>query len=309
MSSRPEIDGLAARMQERLLPKGGLLYRRGSAADHVFFIVSGRVKQGDQGLTRFTSGDVLGFVDAMRERPHQWDAVATEETLVLVLSVEDWLEFLEDNYEFFREMMFRRVEEMPLEAYGYETHSPFLELVEQELEAPNDDSGTAQFVRSLVSMHACPLFQRATIQAVAQLVRAARAILVANDWAELSGAGRGLFILAEGRAEMRVRYQAESLEMPVGPSSLLGSILPLGETLDEFVVRGAPGGRILFIPQEAFFDVMEDHFDLARSALSYLAAQVEERNRRVQQEQSQTMNEIPSQPRPAPPLHGGPQQG
>ncbi len=283
ISPRPEIDVLAARMREVLIAKGERLYRRGGAADDIGFIVSGTIRQGDREGLRFRSGDVLGFIDAMQGRAHRHDAVALEDTVVLLLSVEDWLEFLEDNFDFLQKMMLTRVTRLPLRTYDGEETSKLLRLSGEELLEPKEKRRSALYVRMLLALHACLLFRNASIQAVAQLARSARTIAV-SEQTPLRRWAKGIFVVIEGQVQFQARRGEVELDEIAGPSELLGSVVPLGEALEEFVVIGRPRGRVLFIDQELFFDVMEDHFDLALSVLSFIAVQIEERN--VQDESS-----------------------
>src|SRR5690606_7573471 len=81
-----------------------------------YFVLSGWIKQGEAGATEFREGSVLGVLDALQERPHRADALAMTESRVLQLSVDDWLDFVEDNFDLLREMMFERGSQLPLSA-------------------------------------------------------------------------------------------------------------------------------------------------------------------------------------------------
>lgn len=279
VTARPEVDGLAARMREVFLPKGAFLYRAGSASDQICFVVSGKIQQGDHGYHVFGSGDALGFVDSMRERPHKWDARALQDSVVLFLRVDDWLEFLEDNFEFFRQMMFRRVAALPADPHGIATSVGNASKMLADLSATEESiTPVTRFVRTLVALHSCPLLERATIQAVAQLARRAEAIRVRKTAVTTRGRSRGLWIVAEGQVEAHILYDGRRIKEQVGPAALIGSLMPLRHEPEVFEVRGAPRGTVLWIGEEAFFDVMEDHFDVARSALGYMAALVETLN-------------------------------
>ena len=283
IAAPPEVDGLALKMNELFVPKGEHLYRSGGAADHICFIVTGCIKQGSEGLSEFRSGDILGFVDALRERPHKSDAIALVDTTVLLLAVEDWMEFLEDHFEFFRQVVFSRVVDLPLVTNGYETNrAGLLGLSDGELDSRVHRTKGASFVHALLALHSCPLFQKASIQAVAELARGAINLAIDGTEVDLRTQGRGLWVVVEGSVRLLAHSQGDQVERVSGPGELLGSLVPLGRRPEALTVSSQDGAWLLFLDQELFFDVMEDHFDLGRSAMSYLAAQVEAWNRRTE---------------------------
>jgi CRP-like cAMP-binding protein len=168
-----------------------------------------------------------------------------------------------------------------------------LGLSDGELDHPGKKTKGASFVHALLALHSCPLLRKASIQAIAQLARQGASLIVAAEKVDLIEYGRGIWVVVEGSVDLQIRVRGTHLEEKVGPGELLGSILPLGSEPEVFVVKSEEGSWILFIDQEVFFDVMEDHFDLARSSMSFMAAQVEARNRSGE-EPWQQQNALPS---------------
>ena len=59
--------------------------------------------------------------------------------------------------------------------------------------------------------------------------------------------------------------------MLFGPGSLVGGVASLGEPILAWQARAVTHVRALSMRLEDWFDLMEEHFDLVRSALSALA--------------------------------------
>jgi CRP-like cAMP-binding protein len=58
-----------------------------------------------------------------------------------------------------------------------------------------------------------------------------------------------------------------------GPASVVGGSAALGDAERFYTARALSDSVLLRIREEDFFDVMEDHFDLARSVLAFMAEQ------------------------------------
>ncbi len=92
-------DEIASRMREVHFDQGSIIYRRGEASDYIYFIEDGSIVLESPDEPAWTLGpkDGIGFQDAMQDRPHARDARALTDTRVVVLSVEDWLDIIEDH--------------------------------------------------------------------------------------------------------------------------------------------------------------------------------------------------------------------
>src|SRR5262245_21555335 len=105
--SRPlagSTTALARMMRDVLFQEGATLYEEGDAAEHVYFIVSGSVELRTPGAppNRFDERSIVGGLDMLQDRPHARTAVAVTDVHALVIRSEDWLEIIEDNFEFAR---------------------------------------------------------------------------------------------------------------------------------------------------------------------------------------------------------------
>lgn len=277
-NERP-VEMLAARMTEVFLPRGAELYVRGGTSDSIYFVVEGVIRQGTHGYTRYVSGDVLGFVDGMIDRPHQYTAVVLEDAVVLRLRLEDWFELLEEHFSVLRGMFTNTGQNS--DAYPDPVKAGDA-LIRAEIPIEGNETPASTLVRHLLAVKSCPLFERASIQAVVQLVRGAT-VLCLDPGAVLPEANKrpGLFIQVYGKISFAIGPVGEAIEAKThAPGSLVGSISLVPRVPGVFDLEAEARSEILFIESEKFFDVMEDHFDVGRSALAYVARRLDDRNQR-----------------------------
>jgi CRP-like cAMP-binding protein len=104
--SETELVGLAALMRPRPYAKDEVVFLRGDAGTAFYVIASGRVKitlSSPDGkeliLRRLTAGSSFGELALLDDEPRSADAVATEQSLLLVLQREAFRQFLAEHHE------------------------------------------------------------------------------------------------------------------------------------------------------------------------------------------------------------------
>jgi CRP-like cAMP-binding protein len=104
--SETELVGLAALMRPRPYAKDEVVFLRGDAGTAFYVIASGRVKitlSSPDGkeliLRRLPAGASFGELALLDDEPRSADAVATEQSLLLVLQREAFRQFLADHHE------------------------------------------------------------------------------------------------------------------------------------------------------------------------------------------------------------------
>jgi CRP-like cAMP-binding protein len=104
--SDSELVGLAALMRPRPYAKDEVVFLRGDTGTAFYVIASGRVKitlSSPDGkeliLRRLTSGSSFGELALLDDEPRSADAVATEQSLLLVLQREAFRQFLAEHHE------------------------------------------------------------------------------------------------------------------------------------------------------------------------------------------------------------------
>lgn len=269
------LEPLAARMTEFFLPRGASLYQAGTVSDSLFFVVRGAIRQGGEGFSTFRAGDVLGFVDAMSDRPHLYSAEAEEDSIILRLKLDDWLSFLEEQPQTLRGLLGTSDDNSRPRPDLWGRNPDVLEPL---LTATQTQGASSRFVRRLLAARCCPLLRRASIQALAQLLQPAE-VLQLEPGAKVVIDRAGLYLVVFGSVWANIGTEAaqEAHDYPAG--TILGSTRLLVRLPEVAQAQATIDSELLFIDREHYFEVMEDHFDLARSSMIYMARKVEESNR------------------------------
>ena len=271
-----DIRPLALLLKEHFVPKGGLLFTANSPPEHLHFIVSGEVRYGEKGFTRFVANDVIGFVDSLIDRPHPYDAIVQQDAVILRLKVTDWLGHLEDHFPTLQRIILNNLRDLPTIA---EPSDPSSELVKALLEFEEESTPSGLFVRRLLAVRACETFRTASVQALSQVVRRSHSIFLSpGETLPEAQKQPGIFVVVCGSCEVVFPEATENTSTLCPPGSLLCSLHSLVELPDDCEIRAQSTVEILHILPEKFFDIMEDHFDLGRSALSYFARRREAAN-------------------------------
>src|SRR5690606_24271749 len=127
-------------------------------------------------------------------------------------------------------------------------------------------------VERVLTLRDVPTFARSSIQALVSLAPAAEELrLSAEQLMFRAGESYGaLFVVAHGAIELENKLPRRLLRF--GPGSLLLGATAFGEVQHAYSARALAESVVLRLRIEDVFDVMEDHFDLARSVFADLAA-------------------------------------
>jgi CRP-like cAMP-binding protein len=258
-------DEIASRMREVDFEKGQLVYRRGEASSYLYFIEEGSVILEADGVAPWTMGpmDGFGFQDAMQDRPHARDARAATDARILVFSLEDWLDIIEDHSELGRGALLRHAQSARTMIAGLAPDGGF--PAPSENGSSRDPSHPPDLIERMVTFSETAVFERAGIQSLATMARVARAVHhQAGD--VIVEPGRPLnrvFVVGAGLCEMR-RVEPE-LVARFGPGTMVGGLSLFGIEKSDFTLTAAEPSLVFHISQDDWFELMDDHFELARS--------------------------------------------
>jgi CRP-like cAMP-binding protein len=269
------IDRMTSVVEEEDVDAGKRLYAQGEQPESIFFIREGRLRLERDGASAwlFEGRTVVGVFDALLDRPHPRTAIAETDLHLLKLRVDAWLELLEDSFGLTRAAVGNSV----ITVSGVEARR-WAEQVEPRgavvARVPPAD-GPLAFVERLAVLAETPLVRGAGIQVLVELAdmmeertfEPGEPIYERGHW-------RGeAFLVLQGEAE-GIRLDPD-LRVVFGPGSFVGGVASLGEPIRAWDARAITRVRALSMRLEDWFDLMEEHFDLVRSALSELALQRE----------------------------------
>jgi CRP-like cAMP-binding protein len=258
-------------MREVFFPAGAVIYRAGDPSDDIYFVVRGTISLTREGtVTRnLDARSVVGILDAIRERAHDRTATALTDVEALVLRDEDRLEMLEDSFEYTREVIMFSLNDL---------HQLMLELPDMGFGEPGESGPLPEpdqlpMIERVLTLREIQAFGRASIQPLVSLARLATEIRVRAGQTlfrvgEVSGV---FFVVARGCVELERSAPPGSARF--GPAAIVGGIPALGDAERIYSARAAEDSVLLCLRESDFFDVMEDHFELARSVLAFIADQ------------------------------------
>jgi CRP/FNR family transcriptional regulator, cyclic AMP receptor protein len=265
----PSTRELAELLSDVAFEAGSSIYREGDPAEEIFFVRRGRVglSRGGGPQRELGPGSVIGIFDVDQDQPRARTALALTDVELLSLSSEDRLELLEDSFEHTRAII--AMTAARLDEFGRYGGAP---LEPGETLAPKAEA--LLLIERVFTLRDTPAFRRASIQALVSLAPAADELRLA--------AGERLFERGEARAVLYVVVAgcleleyADGQQQRFGGASLLGGGAAFGAALSRQTARALTPAVVLRIGEEDVYDVMEDHFELARSVMSFQSSEHE----------------------------------
>jgi CRP-like cAMP-binding protein len=263
---------IAAVVEARDVPEGTWLFHRDDPPDEFFFIVEGRVVMEAEGHPDWAFGDrsLVGVVDMTASRPHRRSCRTTRRSRLLVGRAAAWLDIMDDD---------PLMGEGAIYFFALRAHTLWTELGHRrEPERIQPDAGLASPLaiheKALV-LRDTPLLARARIQAIASLAQVAEELTYpagAQIFARAQ-AERALYAVASGVVTLRA---ANDRVVHVGPQRFLGAASALCGHLGDFSAHAETPVIVLRIREEDYYDQSDEHPELTRAALAYLATEVEE---------------------------------
>jgi len=262
---------LAGLLEARELPEGALLFREGAPPEEFFFIVEGRVVMEAPGLPTWSFSDrsLVGMVDMTAWRPHRRSCRTTRPTRVLVGRSAAWLDMLDDDPVMGEEAIHgfaQRLHDLTSEVGSRLAPEPI--VPDLGLSPP-----LAIHERALV-LRDSSLLLRASTQSIASLAQVAEELTL-RAGAELFARGHGeraLFVVASG--VIALRWGSERLTR-VGPLRFLAPAAALSGHLGEYSAHAETAAVVLRIREEEYYDQSDEHPDLTRAAMAFMAIEQE----------------------------------
>lgn len=253
------------------LDQGAVLFEAGQAAERLHFVASGRIQLTTPDGTSSTAdaGSLLGMLDASIPRPRRRTAIALEQTHVVTLDFDDYLDILEGDFGF-------AIETLRSGAEGYcelVEHVGDADLFEPTDGAPVSRDRELDVVERILILQHVGMFRGAPAQSLVQLAHSA-AIKHWRSGDTLFSSGDGVTKLHLVASGIVVTHRHdERVVAEFGPQQIVGDLEVLGRRRHEAWARARTPAVTIDLEVEDLFDIAEDHFDLWRSMLSYVARQ------------------------------------
>jgi CRP-like cAMP-binding protein len=269
------LDRATGLFEEQALRAGHALYSSGDAADFIAFIREGRFEAAaPHGPTwRFEGSWVVGIFDALMERPHSRSIRLSSDAHVLRIRTDSWLELLEDCFELTYSLLLRAVQTTAdLEERLEAKHPPSAALPVDRL---TWEVAPLSLVERLALLVEIPLLRGAGVQTLTDL--AANAEEHRFETGELvleRGKPRDRQLLVVAGEVVGARGQPERVRR-YGRGDIVLGTAAFGPASQAWEARTAAPTRVLSFAERDWLELMEQHFDIARSAFAWVGSERE----------------------------------
>jgi CRP-like cAMP-binding protein len=265
------IDRLTSALDEQHVRSGQKLFSVGEVPPFVYFMQDGQVRMVREGSAPWTFRGrwVLGAFDAHVDRPSSRDGVALSDFYIMKLNRSVWLDLLEDSFPLARGALFNSATTVARLEERVRGNVP--RPTETRALAPPASARSLDLVERLAFLIDRRMFSDAGVQTIADLAMVAREVAFGTGEVALyRGVDREhLQLVVDG--SIHAEREDPQVVREYGPGDLVCGAAAFGKSARAWKATAAAPARVLQIPIEAWLDLMEEHFDLLRSALAALA--------------------------------------
>ncbi len=263
------IDRLTSLLVDRVFHTGQVLWERGSSPEHVFFMRGGQVRfdraSGD--TWTYLGNWLVGSYEAIIDAPYNSTATAIADFSALSIRASEWSALMEDSMQLVRRALMR-------------TTKAIAALEDRFVDAfptrPNvawwaPPAGEWGVVERLALLADVRMLRGAGVQVLADLAAVSRAVSYAPGEIVLRRhvPRHDLIILAEGVVEA-TRVDPDRVH-PYVAGDLVCGAAAFGDPALHWEVRAKTAVRGVACAIDTWFDLMEEHYELARSTFAALA--------------------------------------
>jgi CRP-like cAMP-binding protein len=268
-------DRLAALLVEETVLAGTCVYSAGEPPDFFYF-----VRAGDVSLLRAGSPvevvhgpSVFGMLDAILERPRSHSAYSTAPLELLKVSIDGWLELLEDSFELARLAVLRLARSVAvLEEQSWKAGRSHLLAAPLVLETGGP---SLDLVDRLTVLMRTTLLRGAGTQPICDLasVCTERALAAGERLFAYDAPADAIFVVARGSI---AASRSRPLASWVGGAgeSVCGTIAFAGMT-SAWEAHAITRARVLTFSVDDWLDILEENFEMVRATLVSLATEHE----------------------------------
>ncbi len=269
------IDRMTRMLDEQDFRVGEALFSRGEAPDSLYFIHDGEVRLSKPGSAPWTFKGrwLIGTYDAFSEQGHTRDAIAMTDFPAMKLPRTAWIDLLEDSAQIARGAVINSARAVArLEDLLPVLAAAPLPIAEAQRPAPPSPLSLVDRLAALVDVR---MLRGAGVQALVDLAASSEEVAFdRGDVLHARGVAREqMILLVEGEVvSTRIDPAAERRTLP---GEIIGGASAFGTQALPWEARATTRARGIAFAIEAWFDLMEEHFDLVQSTLGALLARRE----------------------------------
>ncbi len=265
-----ELASLAERAVERFFPRGAVILREGRPVSAIYLVVEGALAIHRRGrfVTRVGPGAGVGGLGLFARDPEGAQVSAEEDTLSLELDSDTVLEVLEDRFpvllQILRDIARQVVDLIVRLRLDATTESA-------SFKQPVDPSRELDLVERIFFLRKMPVFERASINALAELSRHTAQVRFPAGitlWHE-GDPSPSVYLILSGT--VLATSEGRGLHFRFGPGAAMGAVEATADMRRYYEAVTETEVVALHGSHEALIDVFEDNFEMAMDYLAALA--------------------------------------
>ena len=265
---------MTSSLDESEFRAGDVLYARGEPPEYFYFMHDGAVQLSKPGSAPWTFKGrwFLGSQDAFSETGRTRDAVALTDFTAMRVPIVEWAGLLEDSPALARAAVLNNARSVA----RLEERVPAGLPRRPSLGSPRSTPpGPLSLVDRLAAFLDVRMLRGAGVQALVDLAAGSEEIAFERDEVLLPrGVERDrLLLLVEG--DVLSSRADPGVQRRHGPGDVVAGVASFGAHALPWQSQAASPGRAIAFSIEAWFDLMEEHFDLVRSTIMALVARRE----------------------------------
>jgi CRP-like cAMP-binding protein len=259
------VDRITSLLVDRWVSTGTILYREGEPPEDLYFMLDGAVRLSRDGVPpwilrgRWVVGAMEGMADSTRMRT----ATALTEFQAMEIPIRDWVELLEDSFPLARAAVLNAARSTA----HLEERVPVFPPAPRRVKALPSD-GPLGLVERLALLADVRMLGVAGVQSIVDLAAASRETHFEAGATLLERGAERHEILLVVSGEVAADRLDPSVERRYGPGDIVCGVASFGAPAPLWQARAVTATRVISFPVEVWFDLMEEHFDLVKSALA-----------------------------------------
>ena len=263
------LDRFTDIVEEEQVRAGQVLWPAGEVVETLYFMHDGRVQATRRGAPPWTMQGhwFLGAFEGHLDRPATRSLVALSDFSALKFRRAAWLDLLEDSFE----LTCLAVTAAATAVARLDERVPMVERPAPPRAILRAGDGPLTMVERIAFFTEIGVSLDVGVQALADLANVSKDLSVKPGASvfESGGASDHFFLVVDG--EVEATRKDPDVRRRHAPGEAVTGAAALSERRVHWAARAVGPARLLAVPIEAWFDLMEEHFELASSTLGVFA--------------------------------------
>jgi CRP-like cAMP-binding protein len=267
------VDRITSLFDEISVTEGQVIFSAGEPAEYIYFMAEGRIALTREGAAPWTYEGrwAIGMFEVVLDRPRARTATALSAFRLMRVRAEAWLDILEDSFVLGKAALDRQARTVAqlVEDLAQRGLDP-KPMVAQFMPLPR---GKLNLIERLAVLYELVHLRGSGVQTLAELAAVAEesAFDPGDRIIEADVPKDRTYVILSGEAE--ATRSAPNMTRRFGPGTILLGAAAFGEAATPWEAHAVTSVRLLWMHHDDWFNLVEEHFDMLRSALGAMALQ------------------------------------